>query len=127
MRSTAGADRDKMWPATLVLSAFALNFAGVLGTQRADQIAITHSSWSSQNDKLKCELPEPREPPANDGHHQSSYFWSNETLQRQLRRLSTVVAVPTVTYDDLGDVYDDTRWDVFDELRGVLEAMFPIT
>jgi Gly-Xaa carboxypeptidase len=48
-------------------------------------------------------------------------------MKQQIHRLSEVVRVPTVSYDDMGDVYNDTRWDVFGELHEVLASLFPMT
>ncbi|KAH9206171.1 Gly-Xaa carboxypeptidase [Leptodontidium sp. 2 PMI_412] len=41
------------------------------------------------------------------------------------QRLSGLVQIPTVTYDEMGLVGDDPRWDVFYELPKYLEKTFP--
>jgi Gly-Xaa carboxypeptidase len=40
-------------------------------------------------------------------------------------RLSGAVKVPTVTYDGMGEVGEDPRWDVFYEFTAYLKNMFP--
>jgi len=45
---------------------------------------------------------------------------------RIAKLLGGVVQVPTVTYDDMGDVGEDPRWDVFAELHDYLKDAFPL-
>lgn len=107
----------------LIAALLSLNdlVSGVLST------APTQKILSKPKSSLQCPLPEPREPSSDDGHHPSSDFWSNATLERQIQRLSAVVAVPSVCYDDLGDFEEDERWAAFEELHLTLKQLFPLT
>ncbi|CAK4033148.1 vacuolar carboxypeptidase Cps1 [Lecanosticta acicola] len=73
-----------------------------------------------------CPLPAPLLP-SNDGLQDSiGLFAGEKALQKQIERLSAAVNVPTVSYDDNGDVGEDPRWQVFGELHAVLEHLFPL-
>ena len=41
------------------------------------------------------------------------------------QRLSSLVQIPTVTYDEMGLVGEDSRWEVFEELPKYFEKTFP--
>lgn len=41
------------------------------------------------------------------------------------KRLSSLVQIPTVTYDEMGLVGEDSRWEVFEELPKYFEKTFP--
>jgi len=72
-----------------------------------------------------CDLPKPVSPDA-DGLPTAEDVFSDETaLHRQVERHSAIVRVPSVSYDDGGDVYQDKRWLVFFELHRVLRDLFP--
>lgn len=105
------------------LLALVLNSVG--GYVHSTQILLQDDDVR-KND-LRCILPKPQAPSGEGGLHSSTDFWSKEIMNRQIHRLSAVVRVPTVSYDDMGDVHHDTRWDVFGELHEVLESLFPIT
>lgn len=78
------------------------------------------------NHKLQCPLPKPYVPSPSDGSRPSLEFWSNATIEKQVQRLSAVVAVPSICYDDLGDVDEDARWKSFNDLHNVLRDLFPL-
>lgn len=110
---------------SITLAAVTLSFgAGILAQyaqvplQNADGVAISKQ-------ELSCILPEPHAPSGEDGLYPSSDFWDSEIMTRQIHRLSEAVKVPSVSYDDMGDVDNDTRWLVFEDLHEVLESLFP--
>ena len=51
----------------------------------------------------------------------SSLEWRNLLAHR----LSCAVQVPTVTFDGMGHVGEDSRWEVFYTMARCLEEMFP--
>jgi Gly-Xaa carboxypeptidase len=72
-----------------------------------------------------CPLPKlPSE--VKDGLRPSRDFETDEFLRRQVERLSAAVDVPTVSYEDNGDVDQDPRWRTFEDFHRVLESLFPL-
>ena len=72
-----------------------------------------------------CDLPKPVIPRGDGLPTAEDLFSSKEALRRQVERHSAVVRVPSISYDDGGDVDKDERWEIFFELHKVLEDMFP--
>lgn len=103
---------------TLSLSAGILAQYAQVHLQNIDDVAIPKQ-------ELSCILPEPHAPSGEDGLYPSSHFWNSEIMTLQIHRLSEAVKIPSVSYDDMGDVHNDTRWLVFEELHAVLESLFP--
>jgi hypothetical protein len=61
-----------------------------------------------------------------DGLNSSADFGNeNDLIKQQVERLSAAVNVPTIAYDDNGDVDKDPRWHAFVTLREVLKTQFP--
>jgi hypothetical protein len=50
---------------------------------------------------------------------------SDEYLRDSVQRLSGAVKIPTESYDDMGPVGEDSRWDVFGEFHEYLEKTYP--
>ena len=50
---------------------------------------------------------------------------SKDLIKQQVERLSAAVNVPTISYDDNGDVDKDPRWHAFVTLHEVLKPHFP--
>ena len=75
--------------------------------------------------EFRCDLP-PAVDPSKDGlPSANTLFSSRQALLKQVERHTAIVQVPSVSYDDLGDVWEDDRWLVFLKLHGVLEQHFP--
>ncbi|OAQ97576.1 hypothetical protein LLEC1_01205 [Akanthomyces lecanii] len=47
-------------------------------------------------------------------------------LKKQVERHQAIVRVPSICYDDLGEIGKDKRWEPFKELRKVIEKTYPI-
>lgn len=95
-------------------SAFVLPFLG--------QTSMTVGNPGSD---FICDLP-PILDPANDGLPSAvSLFSSDEALERQVKRHQAIVQVPSVSYDDLGEIGDDERWVPFYKLFPVLQKSYP--
>lgn len=52
-------------------------------------------------------------------------FSSDEFRHLVARRLSDAVRVPTITYDNMGHVGNDPRWDIFFTFTELLKQTFP--
>ncbi|KAJ5976809.1 hypothetical protein N7501_000151 [Penicillium viridicatum] len=95
-------------------SAFVLPFLG--------QTPMTVGNLGSD---FICDLP-PVMDPANDGLPSAvSLFSSDEALERQVKRHQAIVQVPSVSYDDLGEIGEDERWLPFYKLFPVLQKSYP--
>lgn len=54
------------------------------------------------------------------------YLASPQFLNASVPRLAGAVQIPTQSYDDMGPVGEDPRWDVMRDLAAYLEATFPL-
>ena len=43
-----------------------------------------------------------------------------------LKRMQGAVQIPTESFDDMGNVLEDDRWDIFDDLHAYLKKTFPL-
>ncbi|PTD04121.1 hypothetical protein HYE67_003257 [Fusarium culmorum] len=72
-----------------------------------------------------CDLP-PVLTPKNDGlPDANSLFSSKEAFDTQVKRHQAIVRVPSICYDDLGDVDKDERWAPFYDLHDALAKTYP--
>ncbi|KAH7483881.1 hypothetical protein FOMA001_g6075 [Fusarium oxysporum f. sp. matthiolae] len=75
---------------------------------------------------FKCDLP-PVLSPGNDGLPSASeLFDSKDAFNKQVKRHQAIVRVPSICYDDLGDVDKDERWAPFYDLHDVLAKTYPV-
>jgi Gly-Xaa carboxypeptidase len=51
---------------------------------------------------------------------------SDEFFDKSLKRMQGAVQIPTESFDDMGKVGEDPRWDVFIEFHEYLEKTFPL-
>jgi Gly-Xaa carboxypeptidase len=51
---------------------------------------------------------------------------SDEFFDKSLKRMQGAVRIPTESFDDMGPVGEDPRWDVFKEFHAYLEESFPL-
>lgn len=58
-------------------------------------------------------------------NYPNELFKSSEYRSLVAHRLSGAVQIPTITYDDMGALGQDERWDVFYDMGAYLEATFP--
>ncbi|KAG4220827.1 hypothetical protein PC116_g30694 [Phytophthora cactorum] len=74
---------------------------------------------------FKCDIP-PAVDPSKDGLPAArDIFSGNEALLLQVKRHSTIVKIPSISYDDNGEPGEDPRWDVFYDLHRALAALYP--
>jgi Gly-Xaa carboxypeptidase len=53
-------------------------------------------------------------------------FKSEAFMNASIKRLSSVVQIPTESFDDMGPLDEDTRWDIFFEFADLLKSTFPL-
>lgn len=51
---------------------------------------------------------------------------SDKFFEMSLKRMQGAVQIPTESFDDMGKVGNDSRWNIFKELHSYLEEMFPL-
>ena len=71
-------------------------------------------------------MPDKATPPRDGLEDSAVLFDDQHALEIQAQRLAAAVNIPTVSYDDNGDVDLDLRWEIFSELHVVLEKLFPL-
>lgn len=108
----------------MAISKLALLLAGVAGVIAAPSYGQEPLS-SITPSKSQCNLP-PVLDPASDGLPSADeLFASKSARDQQVKRLQAIVQVPSISYDDNGDVGEDKRWEPFFDLHKVLEKTFP--
>lgn len=73
--------------------------------------------------KAKCPVY-PTIAPSNDSY---SYFRTDEFREYALKNLQGIVQIPSESYDDLGEVGTDPRWDIFYKVEEFFKKSFPET
>lgn len=51
---------------------------------------------------------------------------SDEFFEKSLKKMQGAIQIPTESFDDMGDVGKDDRWDIFADLHAFLEEAFPL-
>ncbi|KAL4806164.1 hypothetical protein BDV18DRAFT_160233 [Aspergillus unguis] len=104
--------------AQLLLANIAGASASVLPFFQTQVPAIASSGFT-------CDLPPVLDPAADGLPSASSLFSSQEALERQVKRHQAIVQIPSVSYDDLGEIGQDERWAPFYKLFPVIEKTYP--
>jgi Gly-Xaa carboxypeptidase len=74
----------------------------------------------------KCQQVPALFPPQDDKLQQAfEYLSTPEFINASITRLSGAVQIPTQSFDDLGAIGEDKRWEVFGPLHEYFEATFP--
>lgn len=80
-----------------------------------------------QDFKSKCVQPEPLLPSKDEDLDKVYEHLGSSTFRNaSIRRLSGAVQVKTESFDDLGAIGEDPRWDVFYSFHQFLEKTFPL-
>lgn len=88
--------------------------------------ALSGSS-AAVNFASQCVQPSPLKPSQNDALDKAYDFLSTEKfLNASVARLSGAVRVKSESFDDLGAIGEDPRWDVFYDFAAYLEKTFPL-
>lgn len=82
-------------------------------------------AWAS---KALCGQPDPLFPSAGDQGLEKAYNYISSSAFRNAstKRLSGAVQVKSESFDDLGPIGEDERWDVFFDFHKYLEDTFPL-
>jgi len=51
---------------------------------------------------------------------------SDKFFEKSLKNMQGAVQIPTESFDDMGPVGNDTRWDIFKNFHTFLETSFPL-
>lgn len=51
---------------------------------------------------------------------------SDAFFDRSLKRMQGAIRIPTESFDDMGEVGEDPRWDIFVHFHDYLETTFPL-
>lgn len=51
---------------------------------------------------------------------------SDKFFEKSLKNMQGAVQIPTESFDDMGQVGNDTRWDIFKDFHKYLEKTFPL-
>ena len=109
----------------LLSSTSIILFLQIAGLESRQSAATASMSEEKKPSEDWCLLP--RHPSGvKDDLQSSKHFGTEEFLKRQADRLSAAVNVPTVSYEDNGDVEHDKRWLVFGDFHKVLKDLFPL-
>jgi len=111
-----------------ILGGFALLAVAYLAASHAfaDAIPPWQLDRHEQRFKASCVQPDPIFPSKNTELDRLQDFISSETFRNaSAARLSGAVQVKSESFDDLGAIGDDPRWDVFYNLHAYLESTFP--
>jgi Gly-Xaa carboxypeptidase len=124
-RSMSPRSRPRTWTLSVLTFFLIIIFYSVpSANKRASDVSSGKSS--SGEDILRwCPLPDKPEY-KKDGLLPSFLFVDSKSVDRQVARLSKAVNVPTVSWDDNGDVGVDKRWESFFKFHDVLEELFPL-
>ncbi|KAF8660451.1 hypothetical protein AX16_001631 [Volvariella volvacea WC 439] len=79
------------------------------------------SSVSTHKEDV-CPQPSPAAKPSN----YSSFYDSPEFAIRSAKRLSGAIQIPTMSYDGMGLVGEDERWEPFGKFHAYLKKTFPV-
>jgi Gly-Xaa carboxypeptidase len=110
----------------------ALFCLGILAFLR--HITVPASPWhlpsspSNAGSKAQCRQVEPLFPTkkTKELDEMESYLTSDAFRDVAIERLSGAVKIPTQSYDDMGEIGSDPRWDIFYSFADYLEKTFPL-
>ena len=116
---------SRWWrPKILLITSISLFVVLIFWSLPSENAAQT---LQSKNGVVESWCPLPEKPKsANDGLKPSILFADKDSVEKQVKRLSAAVNVPTVSWDDNGDVGTDERWQPFYKFHEVLEELFPL-
>jgi Gly-Xaa carboxypeptidase len=104
----------------LLVSTIAGSSAFVLPFLNINSFAI-----ESPNPGFQCDLPPILDPSADGLPSAKSLFSSQDALEKQVKRHQAIVQIPSVCWDDMGEIDEDDRWDPFYNLLPTLQRSYP--
>ncbi|KAK8203371.1 hypothetical protein M8818_005262 [Zalaria obscura] len=107
------------------LFAWTLPGRGLLGGLHRDE---HHHHDTAPSAETQCAQVDPLSPNKTSTKLQEmELFLSSETFRNgSIERLSGAVQIPTMSYDDLGKIGEDKRWDVFFKFEEYLQKTYPL-
>lgn len=101
----------------------------------ARTIAFSHDAQHRLNDKInvagttdtnpKCHLPAPLNPSEDGLESSHDLFSSKKALQLMVKKHQSLVRIPSICYDDMGDLDTDDRWKPFNDIPKMLKKAYP--
>ncbi|KAL4865726.1 hypothetical protein BDV12DRAFT_210956 [Aspergillus spectabilis] len=104
----------------LLASTLAGSSAFVLPFFNQDTLAI-----ESPSSGFQCDLPPILDPSADGLPSAKSLFSSEDALKKQVKRHQAIVQIPSVCWDDMGEINEDERWNPFYNLLPTLQKSYP--
>ncbi|KAI1738606.1 hypothetical protein F4680DRAFT_163418 [Xylaria scruposa] len=94
-----------------------------LGSDDAAGVSIENHSKIS---RFRCDLPAPLDP-WDDGLSSSEEVFSGvDAIETLVKRHQPLVRIPSICYDDLGEIGEDDRWEPFYNIPKVLHEAYPL-
>lgn len=116
-----------LWvPTHWVSERYDISILPTIGSRIEESGKLASSSWPSSSSSLCRQVP-PLFPEikskelADMDAFIATEFFRNESI----KRLGGAVQIPTQSYDDMGLIGSDKRWDIFYQLETYLEQQFP--
>jgi Gly-Xaa carboxypeptidase len=83
--------------------------------------------WSQKPSKPQCQQVTPLFPEvkSKDLADMDAYLKTDAFRNESIARLGGAVKIPTQSYDDMGPIGKDSRWDIFFQLSDYLKMQFP--
>ncbi|KAK1758912.1 hypothetical protein QBC47DRAFT_370740 [Echria macrotheca] len=116
--------RSALGVLALIGTSYLLLSHGIFGTLRHRHLGHWHHR---DHFKAGCVQPDPIFPSKNDDLDKLQDFIGSDTFRNAtVARMSGAVQVKSVSFDDLGVIGEDPRWDVFYDFYAYLENTFPL-
>ncbi|KAI0387426.1 carboxypeptidase S [Hypomontagnella monticulosa] len=74
---------------------------------------------------FNCDIPAALDPSKDGLPAARDIFSGDEALKLQVERHSTIVKIPSISYDDNGEPGEDPRWNIFYDLHKAFAALYP--
>lgn len=123
--------RSSLWSLAAVVAASKVSCL-VLGNENqyligpGQKVTVgTDSEARPDASRFGCEISRPMDP-SHDGLPSSrDLFSGKDMIDTLVGRHQSLVRIPSVCYDDMGDVGEDERWDAFNEIPEHIKKTYP--
>ncbi|SPO05258.1 related to CPS1 - gly-X carboxypeptidase YSCS precursor [Cephalotrichum gorgonifer] len=123
----------RRWPITVLLSLGALHY-GLTTTLNFQHYPhsgpVGHRPHSSNGGQ--CRQVDPLTPVSSPGtspdalENMEAYITSDAFRNETVKRMAGAIQIPSMSYDDLGPVGEDPRWEIMYDMAAYLEKTFPL-
>ncbi|KAJ4329343.1 hypothetical protein N0V84_000238 [Fusarium piperis] len=104
------------------------SLAVVIAASKVSALALTSDNQhrlEPDASRFGCQLARPIDP-SHDGLLSSDELFSGRgTIEEFVKRHQSLVRIPSVCYDDMGDVDEDERWDSFNDIPDHIKKTYP--